>query len=236
MDKPFLRPSSIYRLFHCPASYWLNLTEPNNSGEAAAKGTRIHNYVEQIVNKGIKGVRLKYGKYDAEEVTLTNKVISIVEKLFDIIKPEEIACEIKVDVSDIGCGSGTCDLAAWVGEDLYIIDYKTGFGKVSGNNNSQLKAYSLGVYKKLKGKYNFKRIHNIIIQPTVYYKYGYSYSRYSIEDLLTWEENEYKPLEQKIVSRDMTMKVGSHCRYCPANLKCEAVNKLVSELVSLNQK
>lgn len=118
-------------------------------------------------------------------------------------------------------GFGTGDFVCIGGNRITVIDLKYGRGvKVSVEDNSQLKLYSLGAYSTVDSFYEIEEIENIIVQPRI--ASGISYSTFKVKDLLDWGNNYLRPRAHLAFNNLGDFHAGSHCKFCKASGQCRA--------------
>ena len=112
---------------------------------------------------------------------------------------------------------------------LAIIDYKYGRGyAVEVYDNPQLMTYAVGVYRKLLALgYKIDTIELIVVQPRAYHRDG-PVRPYPFKPKIL-EEFEFRLVEGLRKTEDPNAQAapGSHCRWCPAAYRCEALRDFV---------
>jgi len=199
-------------------------------GEAAFRGTRIHQRVHENVTLHERltlGSELIY-----EEEKLAREIVHELGKFFNntILRCDS---EVFIDDDNIFGVGGTPDLILYHNDNTAsIIDYKTGMLKVNANT-WQLKVYAAILMQKHPG---LEKIKLIIIQPTCNNIDEYILTKKYIEEITTKIKNQIEGNSHV---------AGNHCRYCAATTICpkyltllgDAMKQIVNiENLTLEQK
>jgi hypothetical protein len=225
-----LSPSAAHRWLACPAS--IRLTEqleamagyvPPPDSEASVRGRLMHEVAEGIMNAAAvphdlneeeRGIVLHYAQY------LHDLVAEVEELGFGA----RAFFEERVRTSIESCwGTADCVLLCAETKEVWIIDLKTGHGRVSAERNTQLMIYATAfVYSHQEIHFDDAwRFHLVIIQPRDEDTPNKLWSCGMVElaSLLADVENAER------ASRDpgIPPMPGDHCTYCPAATICPAV-------------
>lgn len=236
-------PSSHALLSPSAASRWLNCTPaprleadfPESSSAYAAEGTLAHSVCELFARKKFTIVKpsahnaalRKLKKHELWQDEMLSTAAAYVEHLLERYmsfpnKPY-IVFEVMVDITDYAPESfGTCDCVMIGGNELIITDYKHGKGvPVSPENNPQMMLYALGALKLYRPIYGdaIKKVSMYIDQPRLNSYSGYTQT---VDELLTWGENEVKPKAALAFAGLGDFNPGDHCRFCHAKAQCRA--------------
>lgn len=218
-----LGASTSWRWINCPGSvYKTKDLPPQKEGPAAKKGTQMHEKLEAIIRKALKG-DAKLSKSLPRELAIAAEHI-----LENIEEHHEVLIEEKVDLSFIDPELfGTLDYAIVepFGK-LHVIDYKNGKGPVVAKYNTQLLYYAIGVGQKYD--FEFENVKMDIIQPNANDELGH---------IRTWEIpieklKSFVPLFKHWVERtrrkNAKLSVGDWCEWCPAKMQgtCEKYKSL----------
>lgn len=226
---------------HCGmAAKFLAGKEEDEGSEAAQFGTEAHALAEAYINAS-----LKLTAYDAnvaptaEELkkTLTlytdemeylassyaNYVVETVD--FEEKRTGEkpiVLIEQYLEMDYAPDTHGTVDCCIIAGDTLTVIDNKTGFSKVTaeedGQLNSQLAIYGLFAYKAFKAVYQIKQIRLVIFQERIH---NISEVTVSAEQLETWEKDVLIPAAKNAMSDNPKSASGWWCKYCPGKAICK---------------
>lgn len=236
--------STMHRAAACPGSTALPRFG-SESSEPAARGTAIHKFLEDCINKGrdtaiqtcdpdyldvcevIDTDGLPAGHADGwrAEVAFaynwkTGKARVVGEGIgreYPELEPDEIA--------------GTADAVGIVGTQVWVYDYKTGRGHVDpAEANWQLKFLGLAAaraYGLSEACVGIVRILDDV--PT------FSHAHYDIFDLTAIQQQIADIAEASLHAiadvaerRTPRLNTGSHCTYCPAVMSCRAVIGIIA--------
>ena len=204
-EKISITCSQLPRLMECPQSYWLALEEKGIETEEAATGATVHaamageeveldeqqEYLKKSLEKQLqKFLKEVFGQYYGKFE-------------FDVVENEN---RIRHPINDIEF-SGKPDKVLIVGEEVIIVDYKTG-EYIPARLNWQLKGYA--TLLKSSGRW----FTLVIITPN-----GYDYCREDYTEVCAWEKLILSTIDL-IKNKNAFFLAGAHCRFCPASYKC----------------
>jgi hypothetical protein len=232
-----LAPSSASRWLACPPSARLeDALPPQKSSPFAEEGTLAHEIAELEINLHLQRIDFNYYKAQLSEKAkssfFNDAMLEEVDKYVNFVKEQieavsktcepTILIEERVDLTAYvpeGFGSNDC---ITIGDGImYVSDLKFGKGvKVSAQDNSQLKLYSLGAYSKYQLSYDIKEIVMTIVQPRLNWIDSFSITP---EDLMHWADTVVKPGAALAFTGDGMTKAGEHCRFCRVAAKCKAL-------------
>lgn len=239
-----LSPSASNRWLNCPSSIVLHeqlraqpgYVEPPD-GEAAIYGRRLHAAAEAF----LRGDPDAAEGMNAADLRLVQPYIDHVGSLMQLMPGAVLIVEERLHTLVEDCW-GTCDCSIWHAptNELWVIDLKTGHGRVDATENTQLGIYALGVeeYIHANNALNARargiigtdrtvtRYHLQIVQP-----------RDEDEPIKSWTTTHdwLSALRGRIYSAsndlldiangiaDPAPRLGSHCEYCPAAPNCPAM-------------
>jgi hypothetical protein len=125
-----------------------------------------------------------------------------------------------------GFGTGDCVIIADGVMD--IIDLKYGKGVlVSATDNKQMMLYSLGALREFDFMYDIRSVRMTIFQPRLD---NYSTFEMTVDDLMTWAENELKHKAALAFKGEGEFIPGKHCQFCKAKAVCKALADYILEL------
>lgn len=234
-----LSASSANRWLNCTPSAKLEEAEgPRASSVYAEEGTLAHElgelYIKHDVIKSI-GDQVFSDRFDE---ILNNNLFS--EEMLDVVpiyvdycagqyaealtKDAEAIIEIeqKLDLTEFVPESfGTADCVVLGGNTLEIIDYKHGKGvPVYAEWNKQLMLYALGALRKYDVLYDITQVRVTIVQPRIN---NISSWQTSVDELLTWANEELKPAAKLAFAGKGEIKAGDWCKFCAVKNRCRAL-------------
>lgn len=234
-----LSPSSK-EWFHCGlASKFFCLKDENESNEAADFGTQTHELGEAYINESLKltpyeptvantsqELKATLTMYDDEMERLASGYANYV---IDTVRAEErrtnskpiVLVEQQLEMDYAPDTHGTVDCAIISDDRLTIIDNKTGYIKVTaeenGELNSQLGIYGLYAYKLYADVYPIKDVRLVIYQQRIG---NVSEKMVTAEELTKWGNEVLLPAALNALSSNPVARSGSWCKYCPGNAIC----------------
>jgi len=234
-----LSPSGSSRWIACPGSVNLTKDLQNKSGDAAYRGTIIHQAGEELLigDKDYLGPGVSI---IVEQDNGTSKVEYLAKDMYEEAKfyadyvksiaerdeDSEIIPEMKIDLTEIAPDTfGHSDAVVTENNNLHIIDLKTGAGLVEAKDNSQLMIYAYGAYLELE---DFHYIHNIvlhIVQNNARSGGDKTNSfKITVEELLAYIDDVVKPAAEEALKPDARCIPGEiQCKWCPAASFCTAL-------------
>lgn len=236
---------------HCGlAAKFLATKEEDEGSEAAQFGTEAHALAEAYINESLK--LTAYGANvapTAEELkktlTLYNEEMEYLASSYSTYVVEQVAFERKrtgadpivlieqyLEMDYAPDTHGTVDCCIIAGDTLTVIDNKTGFIKVTaeedGQLNSQLAIYGLFAYKAFKDVYAIKQIRLVIFQERIH---NFSEITVSAEQLEAWEKDVLIPAAKNAMSENPKSASGWWCKYCPGKATCRTRSDEAFEVV-----
>lgn len=224
-----LGASSSYRWLVCTPSVGLEGMFPPKSSVFAEEGTFAHELCEYKVNKylhkrGLK--RPQSEQFMSEEIdAITDAYAQFVEECIEDMQARGIEplvfIEAKLDYSHIapeGFGTGDCVILG--GNELHVMDFKTGSGVfVEADHNPQMMLYALGALHGYGFLYDITTVSMTIVQPRLQ---NISTCTLSVNELNTWAEEYVRPRALMAFKGEGELVPGPHCRFCRAKPACKA--------------
>lgn len=226
--------------FHCGlAAKFLAIKEDDEAGEAAQFGTEAHALAEAYIIQSLKLVpyepnvgltpeevraRLKLYSQEMEHLAsaYANFVVDTVS--FEAKRTGEkpvVLVEQYLEMDYAPDTHGTLDCGIIAGDTLTVIDNKTGYVKVTaeedGELNSQLAIYGLYAYKCYREIYPIKQVRLVIYQERIH---NISEVTVSAEQLEAWEREKLIPAAKNALSGNPKSASGWWCKYCPGRAIC----------------
>ena len=226
--------------FHCGlATKFLAVKGDDDAGEAAQFGTEEHALAEAYIiqslgltpyepNVGLtpEGVKasLKYYSQEMEHLAsaYANFVVDTVG--FEVKRTGErpvVLVEQYLEMDYAPDTHGTLDCCIIAGDTLTVIDNKTGYVKVTaeedGELNSQLAIYGLYAYKCYRDIYPIRQVRLVVYQERIH---NISEITVSAEQLEAWEREKLIPAAENALSDNPKSASGWWCKYCPGRAIC----------------
>lgn len=224
-----LAPSSSPIWINCPPSASLSEQYKDEGSIYAEEGTQAHSLCEYTLKTRLgveaEDPRPNLSYYDQiMQDSAEGYAETVLEHLTRLRQQDpgaEVFIEEKVDFSEyVPGGFGTSDAIVIGDGEMVVCDFKYGKGvKVSAEGNTQLMCYALGAYLLLSPIYEMSNIKLLIYQPRID---NYSVSDISVDDLLSWAENELKPRAALADKGEGDYSAGDWCRFCKARSTCRA--------------
>lgn len=223
-----LGASSYYRwgasVGGCPGSVALCRGIPNVSSVHAYRGTYAHAVGAEMLDPKLVNALDRPPEFEGEDFEAIDVYVNYIEQL-RAMGPSFEAVEQSIDLFDYHPKlHGTADYVAYFKETrtLYVVDYKHGAGiPVEVVGNEQGMYYAAGAL--VKNGFPIEKIVVVIVQPRCYHVDG---------PIRAWETDPFTMLDfidHLIEDANATersgapLNPGGHCRFCPAQPKCPAV-------------
>lgn len=170
----FLPPSSAHRWVVCPASAALEAAYPETEQSPEALEGEAAHWVNQMRLAGTPPLE---GKQAPNGVAVTREMLEAAELVATTIGDLPIIVEQRVNMPRIHPSHnwGTPDYRAWVGNELYLADFKYGHGIVDAFENWQMIDYVNGCFEEagVDGMRDQQIVvHMCIIQPRAFHRDG----------------------------------------------------------------
>lgn len=226
--------------FHCGlAAKFLAVKGDDDAGEAAQFGTEAHALAEAYIiqslgltpyepNVGLTPEAVKAGLklYSQEMEHLASAYVNFVVDTvgYEAKRTGEqpvVLVEQYLEMDYAPDTHGTLDCGIIAGDTLTVIDNKTGYVKVTaeedGELNSQLAIYGLYAYKCYRDIYPIKQVRLVIYQERIH---NISEVTVSAEQLEAWEREKLIPAAKNALSDNPKSASGWWCKYCPGRAIC----------------
>lgn len=211
----------------CTPSALLEQQFPDETSVFAEEGTAAHDLAEHKLKKTLKmrskKPTSKFHSDEMDEMTdlYVEYCLGIIERAKEECQDLQILIEQKLDFSDyVPEGFGTGDLVVVGHGTLHVVDLKYGRGVVvSAEKNPQMMLYALGALSLFEMLYDIEKVSMTIIQPRVD---NFSTYEVTVDELLSWAEEELKPKALLASNGDGEFCAGDHCRFCRARNQCRA--------------
>jgi len=217
--------STAKRVINCPGSVTLvQKMPPKLGGDAADEGTLCHNAMATLLEdpsleiKSVLG--MVYNDQTLTEDLIDEKIIPAMAALTEIDPDGDMEYQIEAHVNFgklLPGVFGSADLIGRINDRAVILDWKFGRGEVDVEENEQLLFYAAAAMRTKGLEWAFEgvsEVEMVIVQPPAVKRWTTTIARVKqferdLVHAVTASQNAAAPL-----------KVGDHCRYCPAKPIC----------------
>ncbi len=208
--------SSLDRLALCPPSARLGKDIPDTSSIHAEKGTRIHELGEMLLT----GESVDIVGIDADELQIATKYAEYVWEVAGedgVIYVEESFHDALAKYHpELG---GTADTVIIIGDELHVIDLKTGKAAVQAMENKQMLTYALGALEH-HGINKFSVVHLHIYQPG-----NISHVSYPATRIKSWANELIEIAKRADDPFEKPNPSAKACHFCKAKTVCPAIRE-----------
>jgi hypothetical protein len=217
--------STAKRVVNCPGSVALvQKMPPRVAGDAADQGTLCHSAMAMLLEDPSLEIKSVLGMTENDQTMtedlIEEKIIPAMAALNEIDPDGDM--EYKVE-SHVNFGKllpgvfGSADLIGRINDRAIILDWKFGRGEVDVEENEQLLFYAAAAMRTKGLEWAFEDVETVemvIVQPPAVKRWTTTVARVKqferdLVHAVTSSQNASAPL-----------KVGDHCRYCPAKPIC----------------
>lgn len=215
--------STAKRVIRCPASVELVAkAPPRPPSKYAEEGSLLHEAISHALFD--KDTNWREGLNGEQE-----DKINIAVHLFEQIDPTclmQMSLEKHVEFGSVLPGAfGSCDLIGRLDDTVIILDWKFGDGVVvEAEENAQLMFYAAAAMRTPDCRWAFngaKKIECIIIQPPYIRRWETTFDRIRLF------ERELIHAVKVSTQPDPPLRIGDHCKFCPAKPTCPAMTGAV---------
>lgn len=217
--------SRMSRIMTCPGSFKLENSMPYEpAGEAAERGTRIHEMAEHL----LKNIEMGFA-HDAEELAVAHDYVEYLKAISENARKTYYEMDVDAGLQEINSNfGGTADAVIIDGDTLHVVDLKTGRIKVDAKENIQLMTYALGVVMKLKAPVEAK-VFLHIFQPG-----NISVWETSVEDLYTHGLKMQEAADLALSQDPPYTSSVDACKYCRGKPVCPELRRQVQETARID--
>jgi len=217
--------STAKRVINCPGSVTLvQKMPPKLGGDAADQGTLCHSAMAALLNDPSLEIKSVLGMTENDQVItedlIDEKIIPAMAALTEIDPDGDMEYQIEVHVNFgnlLPNVFGSADLIGRIDDRAIILDWKFGRGEVDVEENEQLLFYAAAAMRTRGLEWAFEgvsEVEMVIVQPPAVKRWTTTVARVKqferdLVHAVTASQNAAAPL-----------KVGDHCRYCPAKPIC----------------
>jgi hypothetical protein len=217
--------STAKRVVNCPGSVALvQKMPPRVAGDAADQGTLCHSAMAMLLEDPSLEIKSVLGMTENDQTMtedlIDEKIVPAMAALNEIDPDGDM--EYKVE-SHVNFGKllpgvfGSADLIGRIDDRAVILDWKFGRGEVDVEENEQLLFYAAAAMRTKGLEWAFEgvsEVEMVIVQPPAVKRWTTTVARVKqferdLVHAVTASQNASAPL-----------KVGDHCRYCPAKPIC----------------
>lgn len=217
-----LSASRVSRVALCAGSLLAeDALPPEPSGEAATRGTAIHEIAEHL----LAGQAIPEG-VEQELIEVAQKYVHVVREQTKGAKKHFVELDVTDALKSIHPWlGGTADYVAIGGGTLTICDLKTGRIEVDPQWNAQLLTYALGAAIKLKAPPTVK-VRLAIFQPDCG---GWREWSCEYADLMDWRDSLLTIANKAMLDNAPRTPNAKACQYCRARVHCPELQAEVTE-------
>jgi hypothetical protein len=238
-------PSSMDRLVNCPGSFLMTQMYPEPTDTPAAmEGTAAHWVCAELA----VGNRVEIGQLAPNGIAITDEMIEGAEMFVDQIPAsmmppwgamKQFYVEKRVDIPRVHelCW-GTPDVRYHIDKRITILDYKFGHAYVDVFENYQLMAYAAGALDAVGGSDLDVVFDLTIVQPRCFHRDGPVRTWTVLASEIRGHINRMQNVCGALSSRpdDAQCSTGEHCKYCPANHACDALQRSTQSVLDFMAK
>lgn len=214
----------------CTGYVLMAQVSPDVEGPEAVEGSRFHDFVKGLIDG--EGFYPDWSAVPSEIIQAADLCVddvnSVLEKHPLSSNDVVFGTEVKLAIPSIhGYCFGTLDCFLYdrATRELFIWDFKFGYGVVEVFENWQMICYAAGLFDELPidGHEDQRTtVHFRIIQPRAFHRDG-PIREWSVPAWKLREEiHELRKNAAIALGNDSITRSGNHCRYCPARHSCRA--------------
>lgn len=240
--------SILERLIACPGSAVLSADAPRTSNQYSAWGTACHGVAAEALTDGDQVyAELDGSKITADdfEFTVDDEMIAVAKVYTDYVRDvagadgtvlveQRVSFHQHLALPAEHEAFGTADALIVKGDELIVVDLKTGRGVEVEADSAQLKAYALGCLEIAEEVADIERVRLVIVQPR---NGGIKEHDLWVDELRAWARDHAAPACRRVLEAVADFSVGhlnpgeSQCKFCPAKATCPALREAVADTV-----
>jgi hypothetical protein len=211
-----LSASKISRAIQCLGSVMAEIAMPlEPPSEAAIRGTKIHELGEYL----LRGAPVPEDA-DQEMLKVAQSYVKAIEDFSANIKKRYIELSVTESLQEIHPQlGGTADFVGTGGNELLVVDLKTGRIEVDPEWNPQLMTYALGAAMTLRAP------RDILVRLAIYQPDAGGWKQWvtTMDDLLDWRDKLAEIADAALKPNAPRTAGDEQCRYCRARSVCPAL-------------
>jgi hypothetical protein len=239
--------SVLERLFSCPGSAVLTADAERTSNTYSAWGTACHAVAADALENGDQVYAELLGtnhNADGFDFTVDDEMVDVAKFYTDYVRAiaahdgtvlveQRVSFREHLGLPDEHEAFGTADALVIKGNELIVIDLKTGRGvDVEVEGNAQLMAYALGCLEIAEQVADIERIRLVIVQPRAG---GIKEHDLWVDELRAWAREHAAPAARRVLQAVAEFSVGhlnpgeKQCKFCSAKATCPALRDSVAD-------
>ena len=231
-------PSSLSRVLKCSGSVFLDPEVESGDNLYASEGTAAHELWHQCWILGCEPSEFR-GKM-IEDIVVSADMVEGAELFLRVVQQEadrvgagkdssRVILEEKVLHPDDKDRGGTPDCIVLGDEELVVIDYKYGAGRlVLAENNPQLLEYAALAVEHHKLEHEKVRL--VVVQPRRANSEGTVRRHNVTREAISDHDEALRGVQNCVEFGNVTYEVGNHCWKCPAMGSCNAIHLTAVDL------
>ncbi len=220
--------SKLSRAMACAGSLFFEDLPKEETNEAALEGTAAGEYLERLLTRQELHPNVTHARNGVPfDLDMRFYALDVAVGIRDLLGGSYLGvnCETVIDwqtQSGIAI-KGRYDASFTHEKNLYVDDYKYGFGIVEAKENWQLLGYAIG--EVIRRNCSFPTIVLRIHQPRAHHEEGTTREWRITYDELIHYKTVIENRMTAIVAGEKSLVTGNQCKYCPAAAACPAFNK-----------
>ena len=244
--------SQLERLFDCPGSAVLTAGALRTSTSYSAWGVGTHSLAADALERGDSVYEQALGgkiSADGFEFDIDDEMVDVAKFYTDYVRAiaahdgtvlveQRVSFREHLGLPDEHEAFGTADALVIKGNELIVIDLKTGRGvDVEVEGNAQLMAYALGCLEIAEQVADVERIRLVIVQPRAG---GIKEHDLWVDELRAWAREHAAPAARRVLQAVAEFSVGHlnpgerQCKFCAAKATCPALRDSVADTLQMD--
>lgn len=227
-------PSSLGRILKCSGSAYLDQEAESGDNQFASEGTAAHELWHKAWILGCEPAEFK-GQM-IEDIIVTDDMIEGAELFLRVIAQEaervgstKVILEEKIYHPDDNDRGGTPDCIILGAEELVVVDYKYGAGRlVLAEDNPQLMEYATLACEHYA--LDVETIRLVVVQPRRANSEGTVRRHDTTLSKVREHDAALRSVQNCVELGNVTYDVGNHCWKCPAMGSCDAIHLTAVDL------